>query len=163
MAANYNPILYLLSDYPSLDTGEDGGYDTGPRILIPDLDFGLPDQIKVLNRIELYYESLREVPLTVKVWNRYPLTDAGTTSESVSFATEASAGQEPGVFWGTTWSGSYATLKTWSSMVHFTTAQAKSFWVGISATSDLTPWKLLKVVFRFHADKADWRGSGVNN
>lgn len=159
------PQLYLLSDYESTDTGEASGYDDSLRSYFPDLDFGSPDRNKVLERIEVVYESLREIPITVKVYRRFPLTDTGTASESVSLTTAATQAQEPGVFWGTSspvWAtASYASSKIYSARADFTIIQAKSFSVGMAIDADLTPFRLLKVAFRYKVERAAQRGDMV--
>lgn len=159
------PQLYLLSDYESTDTGEACGYDDSLRPYFPDLDFGSPDRNKVLERIELVYESLREVPISVTVYRRFPLTDAGTASETVALTTAASQAQEPGVFWGTSspeWTtASYAPSKIYSARADLTLMQAKSFGVGVAVDADLTPFRLLKIAFRYKLERAAARGDIV--
>lgn len=165
MDATVNPVMWLVADHLSPDVGEDGGYDADMRFLLPDLDFGEPDRVKYVNEVEVVYESLREVPITIEIFRRAPLTDPGTSSESASVSTQAEQSEEPGVFWGNSspdWdSESYATYKIYSASAHFTYVQGKSFNIGFAITCDLTPVRILEVLIKFHHGKASWKASGT--
>lgn len=165
MDATVNPVLWLVADHLSPDVGEAGGYDPVVRFLLPDLDFGEPDRTKFINEIEVIYESLRELPITIAVFRRTPLTDPGTSSESVSLATQAAQADEPGVHWGNAspvWDTvRYATYKVYSAKGQFAMAQGTSFNIGVAITRDLTPVRVLNILIKFHQERAPWKGSGT--
>lgn len=159
------PCLYLLSDYPSPDTGSAGQYDASLRVYFPDVLAEIhPDSVKVLNKIEVVYESLRELPISIRTFRRYPLSDAGSLYEEVSVQVKSGA-TEPGVFYGTSapvWgTAAYATLRIFNAELHFAVTQGKGFGVGLSVTANLTPFRLLRMVYHFGVEEATWRGSGV--
>jgi hypothetical protein len=165
-----NPLLFLLSDYPSGDTGASGGYDDRMRLPLGSLDFGHPDRVKVLESVTLLYQSLREIPWTVKVWREQPLTGTGDASESVSLDTEATAATEPGVFWSAStpvWgTAPYATYRIFRAKGYFKDMAGKTLFVAIESGksgegSDLAPVRLLQVQFMFNLQLQEWRGSGV--
>lgn len=160
------PCLYVVSDdYMSLDTGEDGGYDDSLRALFPDLDFGTPDQVKRLLFVEVVYQSLKELPVTVTCWYRKPLGDSGSASDSVTYETEVTTGNEPGVLYGTSdpeWgTDSYATLRTFSTRCDLEQATGKSFDVGLVIDSNLIPCKVLKLAFHISTTARGHQGSTV--
>lgn len=165
MDPTVNPIMWLVSDHLSPDTGDAGGYDGDTRCLFPDLDFGEPDRIKFINEIEVVYESLREVPINIEIFRRAPLTDPGTLSESVSLTTQAVQAGEPGVWWGNAspvWdTASFATYKVYSAKGQFEFSQGKSFSIGFRATCDLTPMRLLGILIKFHHERTPWKESGT--
>lgn len=166
MDSTVNPIMWLVADHLSPDVGDAGGYDADMRFLLPDLDFGEPDRIKVVNEVEVVYESLREVPITIEIFRRAPLTDPGTTSEPVSLTTQAVQAEEPGVWWGNAspvWgTASFATYKIYSAKGQFEFSQGKSFNIGFRATCDLTPMRLLNILIKFHQERTPWKGSGTD-
>lgn len=165
MDATVNPVLWLVADHLSPDIGDAGGYDTDMRFFLPDLDFGEPDRTKVLNEVEIIYESLRELPITIEIFRRTPLTDGGTVSESVASSTQAAQADEPGVWWGNAspaWgTARYATNKIYSAKLQFEFVQGKSFNVGVRVTCDLTPVRILNMLFKFHMERAPWKESGT--
>lgn len=164
MDATVNPIMWLVADHLSPDVGEDGGYDAEMRFLLPDIDFGEPDRIKVINQVEVIHESLREVPISVEIFRRAPLTDPGTSSESVDLETQAAQAEEPGVFWGLSspaWdTARFATYKVFSAKGDFEFSQGNSFSLGFAVTCDLTPVRILDVLLKFHIE-GPWKGSGT--
>lgn len=160
-----NPCFYLLSNYESADTGSEGQYDASMRLYFPDLDFGIPDYNKVLEKVEVFYLSLREVPVTVQAFRRYPLTDAGSAAESTTAQTYAAQAEEPGVFFNTTlptWGTAvYATMRLFSAVARFTVIQGKSIGIGVKANADLTPFKIIKILVRYNIEDPNWKGAGV--
>lgn len=166
MDPTVNPSMSLVADHLSPDTGVAGGYDDELRFLLPDLDFGEPDRVKLINEIEVIYESLKEVPISIEVFRRAVLTDPGSTSESVDLTTQASMSDEPGVFWaeddpvwGTT---RFATYKIYSAKGQFAFAQGKSFNVGVKVTCDLTPVRILEILFKFHQERTPYKEAGTD-
>ena len=144
------PCVYVVSDdYMAPDTGEAGGYDDSIRLLFPDLDFGTPDQVKRLLWVEVVYQSLREIPITITTWYRKSLGESGSASDTVTYETSAVAANEPGVFFGTSspvWgTASYATLRTFSIRGDLEKVTGRSFDVGVIADCNLTPMKIVKV------------------
>jgi len=164
MPRTVNPLLQLVSDYLGADTGEDGGYDDSMRVVLPDLDFGEPDRIKSLESVEIVYESLHPVSITLKVWRQARIEDAGTTSEEVTATGYTAATSQPGVYWGTNvpvWdTAGYAPITRWNAVASFTMMQGKSFRVGLRVDADLTPVRIVKLSFRYHTEGMG-KGSGV--
>lgn len=153
MAARVLPILYQLSDYPSADTGVFDGYDNSARFLVEDLDFGDPDGLKDLKHLYVMYESLREVPISLKVWKRFPITESGTVYEATSYTTAAAQATEPGVFyglaapvWGT---ARYAHKRVFHARAEFSRLISPSFTVGFAVASDLTYFRVLRLAWHF--------------
>lgn len=164
-AVTASSVLSLVADQLSPDTGEAGGYDADLRCLLPDIDMGDPTRVKVLTSVEVIYESLREIPISIEVFRRKPLTDPGTASESVSLTTQAAQAEEPGVWWGNAapvWgTASFSTYKIYSAKANFSMVQGKSFNVGLKATADLTPLRILGIMFEFDVE-GPWKGSGTD-
>jgi hypothetical protein len=161
--ATPNPFLFLLSDYPSLDTGADGGYANSLYAFFPDLDFGSPDRVKVLETVEVVYVSLHEVPITIGTFRGAAQTDAGTTLETSVFTPPSSPAQEPGWFWGGNQAaaGSFATLREFRSILAFDTTQGKSISVGLKVQADLTPFTLVRLVLRYTLESQPQYGGKV--
>lgn len=156
------PCLYLLSDYPSFDTGSAGGYDPELRYVFPDLDFGAPDRVKIMETVELTYESLREIPLGLTLVREAPLTETGTLREESTATTQATSVDEPGCFWGEDWTHfSFATLRKFRAIFEFEIMQGKSFTAFLQAETNLTPFRPLQLVFRYTIEGQPQLGSGV--
>jgi len=158
------PAFFLLSDYPGHDTGSAGEYDGGLRAYFPDVLGDIaPEAVKILDKVELVYESLREIPIRVTTFRRYPLSGEGASYEQVDAKTEETV--EPGVFYATTsptWdTDPYATLRTFVATASFATSQGKSMGIGIYVQNDLTPWKLIKMILTYSVEDAVWKGMGV--
>lgn len=155
-----------LSDYPVSDTGEAGGYDSSLRLFFPGIDFELPSYDKVLERIEVVYDSLHELPITFRVWRRAPLTDAGTADETVATVTPATQADEPGVFYGESspaWgTGYYAPLRRFTARAEFVYMRGRSFDVGLLMASDLTPVTLVQMIFHWYPVGVEGRGEIVS-
>lgn len=164
--AQIRPALYLLSDYGMRDTGHSGsthvGYGKDLIQFFPDLVFEDPDRIKVLETVQVEYESLRELPMTVAVFRGVPLGDAGTLLESMTLTTKASAGQEPGIAWGAAWAnGLYATQRLFKYTFSFQRSVGKSLSVGLLVNVNLVPFRLVRVTFFYTIESSPQWGTGV--
>lgn len=153
MAARVLPILYCLSDYPSADTGMDDLYDNSVRFLIQGLDFGDPDGLKDLKHLYMIYESLREQPISVELWKRFPITESGTVYEVTTYATSAVQATEPGVFygqatpaWGT---ARYAHIRRFHARAEFSRLISGAFTAGFAVAADLTPFRVIQLAWHF--------------
>lgn len=164
------PCLYLLSDYNLRDVGNlgalggTGDYGFSKYFVqnFPDLNFDYPDVVKVLETVEVEYESLREVTMSLSVFRGRPLGDPGTLQETVTMATKASAGDEPGVFWSAAWTaGVYASLRLFRYTFPFAMSQGKTLSVGLKANVNLVPFRLVRMTFRFTPERTPQLGSGV--
>lgn len=160
------PSVFLLSDYHASDVGSAGGYDDSMRLFFADLDFGIPNYDKILERVELVYESLKEVPITIKAWRRRPLTDTGTEADETSVTTAASQSEESGVFWSETspvWdTARYAPLRRFTARVEPDMIRGRGFDLGIIVQCDLVPFRLVKIACNFHVVPLGTRGEIVS-
>jgi hypothetical protein len=155
-----------LSEYPVSDVGSQGGYDPSVRLFFPSLDFDLPSYSKVLERVEVVYDSLREIPLTLCIWRRYPLTDTGIKYHEITVTTAAAQAEEPGVWfgnaspvWGT---ARYAPARRFTARAEFVPMHGRAFDFGLIAACDVTPWMLVKLAFHWSPMAVEGRGELVS-
>ncbi len=160
------PCIYIVSDgYPTTDTGEAGGYDDSTRLLFPDIDFGAPDHVKRVHWIEVFYQSLKELPITATVWYRKRLGDAGATTDTDSLKTEVAATVEPGVAYNAAtpeWSTDpYATMRAFSQRLSLDQVTGKSFDIGLIIDANMMPFKLTKLAIHVTTAKRGAEGTVV--
>jgi hypothetical protein len=165
MAVRVLPILYCLSDYPSADTGVADLYDNAARFVLEGLDFGDPDGLKDLKHLYMIYESLREVPISVEVWKRFPITETGTVYELTTYTTAAAQATEPGVFYGQdapTWgTARYAHMRRFHARAEFSRLVSPAFTAGFMVAADLTPFRVIQLAWHFRRLSGPGRGSWV--
>jgi hypothetical protein len=171
------PQLYLLCDYPGVDVGADIStvsgddmYDPGCEFLLPGLDFGVPDKVKVLEYVEVAYDSLEEVSGLARVRPALPLTDPGRAYAVYTFSAVADA-SKPGVLWNTTWATTsyYAPLRRYRARAYMGGKQSTnrneatgvSFDVHLAFEPNLLPFMVDSVTFRYRLEPGAWRESGV--
>jgi hypothetical protein len=153
--------IYLYSNYPGVNLGKWGNYGndaTSMKIFLSDLDFGLPSYHKVLDNVELVYESMSELSFTVTVYKIYPWGDPGTTSETDSVL----AGSTPSTnaVWGSTWvSKDYPMSHPRFARASFNDVQGRSFNVGVSVDPKVHECRIQKIIFKYHIDDYTWRGT----
>jgi hypothetical protein len=168
--------LFLLSDFPLQDY-----LHVAPNIQLGTHDFGYPDQVKILERVEVWYDALDEQSVLFTATSDYPkeesplkaspFTPIAEETHTHTAGTALGATKRPGR-WGDEWDGGdttrvFATMRSWRSTHHFTHMKGKAFRFymtfdsgGSRALIGTPELRIQKVIFHFNAEN-HWRGSSA--
>jgi hypothetical protein len=138
------------------------------------MDLGYPDQVKVIEKIELVYESLAEVATYVTIYAEDDPSTTGSTNEQSYLA---SSGSSSFLRWGSNWDsddGSLGFMQIHRAVHYFgkditgfsnplltKMPTSKSFLISLSLGSASPEIRLQKVLIDFHLDTSIWRGDTV--
>ena len=157
VADKNNQGIFLMSEFSDSDIRH-----TGPSVRVGHTDLGYPNQVKVIESIEITYESLEETDVSIIAYaESTPSETAGTKSETVSTtATEDSSA----LHWGDVWSGDDTTLshlQVFRSEHDYNNIQGKTFSFAVTFDSTSAPIRIQKFVVNFSVEKHGWAGKYV--
>ena len=153
--------FFVLSDHPMMDTSVAQGQITNREVdlFLADVSMGNPDQVKILDRIEIEYECMIEASFTATVYRSAPLGETVTGESSSDTSVFPSGLAQYGST--TAWTGTFGLIHLRRAFHSFTVSQGKSFNIGLRIDAYGHELRVHRMTISYHIEKAEWLGSSV--